>query len=124
MVGLARLARRCGGRSRCSRSRRGGVSIAVAEAQHLVGGLVGTVAIGFLATEGGLLFGGGFALLITQVLIALAALVFSGVVTFAVAKLLEKTIGWRVSDKDELLGIDLTQHAETAYEPQVLAGNY
>ena len=91
---------------------------------HLVGGLVGTVAIGFLATEGGLLFGGGFALLITQVLIALAALIFSGVVTFAVAKLLEKTIGWRVSDKDELLGIDLTQHAETAYEPQVLAGNY
>ena len=91
---------------------------------HLVGGLVGTVAIGFLATEGGLLFGGGFALLITQVLIALAALVFSGVVTFAVAKLLQKTIGWRVSDKDELLGIDLTQHAETAYEPQVLAGNY
>ena len=91
---------------------------------HLVGGLVGTVAIGFLATEGGLLFGGGFALLITQVLIALAALIFSGVVTFAVAKLLQKTIGWRVSDKDELLGIDLTQHAETAYEPQVLAGNY
>ena len=91
---------------------------------HLVGGLVGTVAIGFLATEGGLLFGGGFALLITQVLIALVALIFSGVVTFAVAKLLEKTIGWRVSDKDELLGIDLTQHAETAYEPQVLAGNY
>ena len=91
---------------------------------HLVGGLVGTVVIGFLATEGGLLFGGGVALLITQVLIALAALVFSGVVTFAVAKLLEKTIGWRVSDKDELLGIDLTQHAETAYEPQVLAGNY
>ena len=91
---------------------------------HLVGGLVGTVAIGFLATEGGLLFGGGFALLITQVLIALAALVFSGVVTFAVAKLLQKTVGWRVSDKDELLGIDLTQHAETAYEPQVLAGNY
>ena len=91
---------------------------------HLVGGLVGTVAIGFLATEGGLLFGGGVALLITQVLIALVALVFSGVVTFAVAKLLEKTIGWRVSDKDELLGIDLTQHAETAYEPQVLAGNY
>ena len=91
---------------------------------HLVGGLVGTVAIGFLATEGGLLFGGGFALLITQVLIALAALAFSGVVTFAVAKALEKTVGWRVSDKDELLGIDLTQHAETAYEPQVLAGNY
>ena len=91
---------------------------------HLVGGLVGTVAIGFLATEGGLLFGGWFALLITQVLIALAALVFSGVVTFAVAKLLQKTVGWRVSDKDELLGIDLTQHAETAYEPQVLAGNY
>ena len=91
---------------------------------HLVGGLVGTVAIGFLATEGGLLFGGGFALLITQVLIASVALVFSGVVTFAVAKLLQKTVGWRVSDKDELLGIDLTQHAETAYEPQVLAGNY
>lgn len=89
---------------------------------HLVGGLVGTVLIGFLATEGGLFYGGGLSLLATQILIALAALVFSGVVTYVLAKALQLLIGWRISEKDELLGIDLTQHAETAYETPTLAG--
>lgn len=89
---------------------------------HLVGGLVGTVVIGFLATEGGVLYGGGFGLLLTQTLIALAALLVSGVVTFVIAKLLQVTLGWRITDKQESIGIDLTQHAETAYETPTLAG--
>lgn len=89
---------------------------------HLVGGLVGTVMIGFLAAEGGLFFGGGFSLLVTQVLIAVVALVISGIVTFILAKIVGALIGWRLTDADELLGIDLTQHAETAYETPTLAG--
>lgn len=89
---------------------------------HLVGGLIGTVLIGFLAVDGGLFYGGGLALLSTQILIAIAALVFSGVVTFVIAKALEVTLGWRITDEDEIVGIDLTQHAERAYEIPALAG--
>lgn len=89
---------------------------------HLVGGLVGTVLIGFLAVDGGLFYGGGFGLLTTQVLIALAAIIFSGVITFLIARGVQSTLGWRISDDEELLGIDLAQHAETAYETPTLAG--
>lgn len=89
---------------------------------HLVGGLIGTVLIGFLAVDGGLFYGGGLALLFTQILIAIAALVFSGVVTFVIAKALQVTLGWRITDEDEIVGIDLTQHAERAYEIPALAG--
>ena len=49
---------------------------------HLVGGLVGTVGIGFLATSGGLFYGDGFKLLVVQVVIALFAMVWSAVFTF------------------------------------------
>ncbi len=83
---------------------------------HLVGGLVGTIAIGFLATDGGLFHGGGFRLLLVQVLIALVAVVFSGIVTTVIALLLKVTLGWRVTEENEASGIDLAEHAETAYE--------
>ncbi|MFZ1382140.1 MAG: ammonium transporter [Scrofimicrobium sp.] len=89
---------------------------------HLVGGLVGTVLIGLFATEGGLFYGGGVGLLITQILIAVAALVVSGVVTFLIAKGLQVTVGWRITDEEEMVGIDLTQHAETAYDSPTLVG--
>lgn len=83
---------------------------------HLVGGLVGTVAIGFLATEGGLFFGGGADQLITQVVAAAFAIVFSLVLTLAIAALIKVTIGWRVPEDVEVAGIDLAEHGETAYE--------
>ena len=84
---------------------------------HLVGGLVGTVLIGFLATEGGLLYGGGISLLIVQILIALVAVIFSGVVTFVIASALKATMGWRIGENEEITGIDSAEHRETAYEP-------
>ena len=84
---------------------------------HLVGGLVGTVLIGFLATEGGLLYGGGISLLIVQILIALVAVIFSGVVTFVIASALKATMGWRIAENEEITGIDSAEHRETAYEP-------
>ncbi|WP_422116940.1 ammonium transporter [Brachybacterium sp. UNK5269] len=83
---------------------------------HLVGGLVGTIAIGFLAADGGLLFGGGVSLLLVQVLVALAAMVFSGVLTAVIALALKYTLGWRVTEADERAGIDITQHAEAGYD--------
>ncbi|WP_225443199.1 ammonium transporter [Lolliginicoccus lacisalsi] len=82
---------------------------------HLVAGLWGTVAIGFLATETGLFYGGGIGQLVVQTLIALVAVVFAGVVTLVIALLL-KPLGWRISDEDEHRGIDEVEHAESAYD--------
>ncbi|MBB2991444.1 Amt family ammonium transporter [Mycolicibacterium iranicum] len=82
---------------------------------HLVAGLWGTVGIGFLATETGLFYGGGIEQLVVQIVIALVALVFTGVMAALIAFIV-KPLGWRVSKEDEDTGIDETEHAETAYE--------
>ncbi|HEX7351556.1 ammonium transporter [Brachybacterium sp.] len=83
---------------------------------HLVGGLVGTIGIGVLAAEGGLLFGGGLNLLLVQILVAVAAMVFSGVLTAVIALVLKATMGWRIPEADERAGIDITHHAEAGYD--------
>lgn len=83
---------------------------------HLVAGLVGTVAIGLLATSGGLFYGGGVAQLVVQTVIAVFALLWSGACTLVVALALKHTMGWRVADEDEVEGIDFVEHGETAYE--------
>ncbi|MGO1165455.1 MAG: ammonium transporter, partial [Janibacter sp.] len=83
---------------------------------HLVAGLWGTIGIGFLATDGGLLHGNGPALLAVQVLIALVAVAISAVVTTVIALLLKSTMGWRVSADDEATGIDASVHAESGYD--------
>ncbi len=82
---------------------------------HLVAGLWGTIGIGFLAKDVGLFWGGDYKQLVVQVVIALFALVFTGVLTAVIAFAL-KPLGWRVSDEDEKSGIDEAEHAETAYE--------
>ena len=83
---------------------------------HLVGGLVGTVLIGLLGTDTGLLYGGGIDQLVIQVVIALAAVIFSGVLTFVIGFVVKVTMGWRISEEAEVGGIDLAEHGETAYE--------
>lgn len=83
---------------------------------HLVGGLVGTVLIGLLATDGGLFYGGGLSLLAVQVIIALVAMGFSAVVTLVIAVALKATMGWRVPAEVEAAGIDSAVHGESPYE--------
>ncbi|ROR93945.1 ammonium transporter [Salana multivorans] len=96
---------------------------------HLVGGLVGTVLIGFLAVDGSVFFSdghlgfGGFEQLAIQVIIALVALVFSGVITWLVAIAIKATVGWRITEESEISGIDLTEHGESAYEG-IAAGRF
>jgi Amt family ammonium transporter len=85
-------------------------------AVHLIGGLIGTVAIGFLATEGGLFYGGGVDLLWRQFIGAGAVLAFSFVVTYGIAWMLQKTVGFRVDDDAELVGVDKIHHGESGYE--------
>lgn len=89
---------------------------------HLVGGLWGTLAIGFLATAeapagvDGLFYGGGVDQLWRQAVGAFAVLLFSFVLTLAIGFLLEKTIGFRLDEEDEMAGIDNAEHAETGYD--------
>lgn len=82
---------------------------------HLVSGLWGTISLGFFATEAGLFVGGDYKQLVVQTVIALAALLFTGILTVIIAFIV-KPLGWRVSKEDEDTGIDETEHAETAYE--------
>jgi Amt family ammonium transporter len=83
---------------------------------HLVGGLTGTVLTGLWATDTGLFYGGGATQLVAQILAALAAVVYSGVLTTVIGLGIKYTIGWRISEAEEVSGIDLAVHGETAYE--------
>ncbi|HMQ37288.1 MAG TPA: ammonium transporter [Micropruina sp.] len=97
---------------------------------HLVGGLVGTLLIGFLADPAasyiadpettapvaGLFYGGGFDQLWRQAVGALGVIVFSFVMSYLIALVVKYTVGWRVSTTDELGGIDLAEHSEVGYD--------
>lgn len=93
---------------------------------HLGGGLIGTLVIGFLADPAsptgaaGLFYGGGFAVLWAQILGAVAVLAYSFVVTFIIAKVLQKVMGLRTHALSETAGIDGVEHAETGYDLSVV----
>jgi ammonium transporter, Amt family len=91
---------------------------------HLVGGLAGSLLLGFFADAtinpagaDGVFLGGGFGLFGEQVLAVVATLVWSFVVTFGIVFVLSKVLpgGIRVSEEDEDTGLDLSQHSETGY---------
>ena len=88
---------------------------------HFVGGVVGVLLIGFLATSvmtggpEGLLYGGGVTQLGKQALGAVVVAAYAFGVSYGLAKLIDRLIGFRVSADDETTGVDFTQHAETAY---------
>ncbi len=90
---------------------------------HLVGGAFGAVSLGFLATyplldgqRKGLFYGGGFTQLGVQALGPVAVGLYSFTIAWILAKIIDKTMGFRVSAEDEVTGVDLSQHAETAYD--------
>ena len=89
---------------------------------HLVAGLIGTVGIGLLATSGGLLYGDGGSLLVVQAVVALFAVLWSGVFTLVIALALKYTLGWRIEEDDEVEGIDFVEHGESAYDLSPTAG--
>jgi len=95
---------------------------------HLVGGLVGTIGIGFLATDtapagiDGLLFGGGFDQLGRQIVAAVAVMAYSAIATAIIASIVKALIGLRVSEDDEVAGVDQDQHAESGYDFTSLGG--
>ena len=90
---------------------------------HLVGGIWGSLAIGLFGTHvvngiglDGLFYGGGTALLGKQALGVGMVALYSFVVTLILGYVIEKTIGFRIKIDKEVEGIDLNEHAESAYE--------
>jgi len=93
-------------------------------AVHLIGGLLGTLMLGLFAdpkvnalvTNPGLFItDGGGELLKDQFVAAVVTFAFSFVATFVIAKAIDLTMGLRISEDDEDLGLDQSQHAERAY---------
>jgi Amt family ammonium transporter len=90
---------------------------------HFVGGLVGSLAIGFFAEPeffggkfmAGVFHGGGWQLFGEQALANGVTIVYSFIVTTIIILALKATIGIRVSEEEEETGLDLAEHAETAY---------
>lgn len=82
---------------------------------HLVGGLIGTVYLGFFATETGLFLGGGWEQLVVQIIAAVGVMVYSFAVAFILGFAIEKTIGFRVKNEDEVAGVDTAVHGESGY---------
>ena len=90
---------------------------------HFVGGLVGSLLIGFFADPeffggefmAGIFYGGGGKLLLEQFIANAAAIIYSFPVTLGLLFILKKTIGIRVSEEVEVQGLDAAEHAETAY---------
>ena len=95
-------------------------------AVHLVGGILGSVLLGFFADTrvnalgaNGVFFGGGVTLLVNQFIAVAATFAFSFVASLAIGKLIDVTVGLRISEDDEVAGLDQSQHAESAYQPSV-----
>ena len=84
-------------------------------AVHGVNGFFGALAVGLFATEGGLFFGGGTAMLVTQALGVLVIGAFGFVLTFILMKIMQKTFGIRISKVEESAGIDAVSFGVEAY---------
>lgn len=93
---------------------------------HFVAGAIGTVLIGFFATAtmtggaAGLLHGGGFGQLGRQLVAVAAVAVHAFAATYGIGWAIERLMGFRADEEDELTGLDLAVHAETAYDHGVL----
>ena len=83
---------------------------------HGIGGAFGALATGVFATVGATgLLSGNASQFVTQVIGVAAAGAYAFIVTLAIAFVLQKTIGLRVEKDDEIVGLDQTQHSESAY---------
>ena len=89
---------------------------------HLVGGLWGCISIGFFGSKfinsvglNGLFYGGGTELLGKQAFGAFFVLAYSFLATLIIGLIIDKTIGFRIKSENEVTGIDISEHRETAY---------
>jgi Amt family ammonium transporter len=83
---------------------------------HLVGGLIGTLYLGFFANGTGLFMGGDGTQLLVQAIAAFAVLAYSFTLAYVIGFAIQKTIGFRVKNEDEIAGIDTVVHGEEGYK--------
>jgi Amt family ammonium transporter len=96
---------------------------------HGIAGIVGTLSTGFFATKdlaakvgvggAGLFYGGGFHQLGVQALGVFGALVFVFILSFIILSILKATIGLRVTEEEEIIGLDLSEHGSYGYPEQM-----
>jgi Amt family ammonium transporter len=96
---------------------------------HLVGGVIGSLCVGLLATTDtntlgadGLFYGGGWSLLGKQALAVVSVIGYTFTVTLIIAFVINLFIKLRVPEDQEVEGLDLALHGETAYEFSSLGG--
>lgn len=82
---------------------------------HGICGSLGTILVGVFAVEGGLLYGGGFALLGVQLLGVLVVAAWTMGTTFVLFKAIDLTVGLRVSTEEEEEGLDKEEHGTESY---------
>ena len=89
---------------------------------HMVGGVIGCLALGFFASsavpgggDAGLFTGGGAGLLVAQSISVLGVTIYTFVVTWVIAKVIDLIIGFRLPEEVETNGLDHELHAESAY---------
>jgi Amt family ammonium transporter len=82
---------------------------------HLVGGIVGTLYIGFFGTGIGLIDSHSFYQLGAQAVGAFAVAIYSFVLAYIIGFVIEKTMGFRIKNEDEVAGVDTVVHGEEAY---------
>ena len=84
---------------------------------HLVGGAFGSIALGFLSLDGGLFYENrDVSLLGKQIVAVLSVGLFSFVGAYVLGTIIDRTIGFRLTEDDEVEGIDLAEHAESGYD--------
>jgi Amt family ammonium transporter len=86
-----------------------------ASSVHGTCGLVGTLLTGLLATDGGLFYGGGASLFLAQLVGALIVGAWAAGAGYIIFKVLDVTVGIRVTRRVEEEGLDIYEHGETAY---------
>ena len=83
---------------------------------HLVGGLIGTLYLGFFANGTGLIYSGDLTQLLVQAIAAFSVMIYSFVLAYVIGFIIQKTMGFRVTNEDEIAGIDTVVHGEDAYK--------
>lgn len=83
---------------------------------HLVAGFIGTIYLGFFAIDTGLFFGGGAGQLIVQLLSTVGIVLYAFVAALVIGFAIEKTVGFRLKNEDEIVGADTVEHGQKAYD--------
>ncbi len=82
---------------------------------HLVGGLIGTLYIGFFGSGIGLVDSGSWYQLGAQALGAFGVMIYSFVMAYIIGWIIQKTMGFRIKNEDEIAGVDTVVHGEEGY---------